>query len=304
MQKFHGAWPALITPSTPNTRAGEDPSETVNVNVLRELTTYLLEKDIGGLYLCGSTGEGLFLSVEERKLTLEVVMDQVKGRVPVIVHVGSVATRDAVALAEHAQAMGADGISSLLPTVAWQEESTSLHYEAIAEAAPELPFFAYLFGGQTDAVALMQELLVRIPNIAGAKYTGGDMYEFSHIIGLKEDNWTVFSGRDQDCLYAAMVGAPANIGTTLNVMPGIYREIRKLYEVGDVPQAQVLQTRANRVTRVLQDFGLFGALREAMRLLGFDCGKPRLPTPPFPPDKRKAFHKALDAVDFTKIAAM
>jgi N-acetylneuraminate lyase len=197
-----------------------------------------------------------------------------------------------------------------LPTVAWQAESTYLHYEAIAAAAPDLPFFAYLFGGETDAVALMQALLVRIPNVAGAKYTGGDMYEFSHIVELGDDNdanankWTVFSGRDQDCLYAAMNGAPANIGTTLNVMPGIYREMRKLYEAGDIPQAQVLQTRANRVTRVLQDFGLFGALREAMRLLGFDCGKPRLPTPPFPSEKRKAFHKALDAVDFTKIAAM
>jgi N-acetylneuraminate lyase len=302
MQKFHGAWPALITPSSE--------TEAVDINVLQELTAYLLEKDIGGLYLCGSTGEGLFMSVEERKLTLEVVMDQVKDRVPVIVHVGSVATRDAVTLAEHAQAMGAEGISSLLPTVAWQEESTYLHYEAIAAAAPDLPFFAYLFGGQTDAVALMQELLMRIPNIAGAKYTGGDMYEFSHIVELgntaaaNATQWTVFSGRDQDCLYAAMVGAPANIGTTLNVMPGIYREIRKLYEAGDLPQAQVLQTRANRVTRVLQDFGLFGALREAMRLLGFDCGKPRLPTPPFPADKRKAFHKALDTVDFNAITAM
>ena len=80
--KFHGAWPALLTP------AADDGG--VNEAVLRDLTDTLIGKGIGGLYLCGSTGEGVFMSVAERKQVTDVVMDQTRGRVPVIVHVGCV----------------------------------------------------------------------------------------------------------------------------------------------------------------------------------------------------------------------
>ena len=133
MSRFYGAWPALITPSTPK---GE-----VNIPVLRELTEYLLSKGIGGLYLCGSTGEGLLQSIQERMCVVDEVMDQVNGRVPVIVHVGCVATRDAVILARHAQEAGAAGVSSVLPVIGAGVEGTYLHYQTIAAAVPELPFF-------------------------------------------------------------------------------------------------------------------------------------------------------------------
>ena len=106
MQTFHGAWPALITPATPD--GG------VETCALRDLTEYLIGKQVDGFYLCGSTGEGLFQTVEQRELVVETVMDQVARRVPVIVHVGCIATRDAVALARHAQQAGADGVSSVL----------------------------------------------------------------------------------------------------------------------------------------------------------------------------------------------
>ncbi|MCU0502910.1 MAG: dihydrodipicolinate synthase family protein, partial [Anaerolineae bacterium] len=108
-QTFHGAWPALITPATAE---GE-----VNYGVLRELTEYLIGKQIGGLYVCGSTGEGLQLSVEERVRVTDEVMAQVRGRIPIVVHVGAAATRDAVALARHAQRAGAAGFGSVLPTI-------------------------------------------------------------------------------------------------------------------------------------------------------------------------------------------
>lgn len=104
---FHGAWPALLTPTAPD--GG------VNVAMLREITEYMVGKGVGGIYLCGSTGEGVFMSVPERRQVTEAVMAQVAGRVPVIVHVGAVATRHAVALAEHARDAGADGVASILP---------------------------------------------------------------------------------------------------------------------------------------------------------------------------------------------
>jgi N-acetylneuraminate lyase len=297
---FHGAWPALITPATAE---GE-----VNYKVLRELVEHLIGKGIGGLYVCGSTGEGLLLTAEERVRVTAETLKQAHGRVPVIAHVGAVATRQAVALSAHAQQIGAAGISAVLPTLGEGLLSTYAHYQAIAAAAPALPCFPYLFGGQTDAVSLMAELRRRIPNAAGAKYTGPSMFELKRLVdlGQAEDGagWTIFSGMDEQCIYAAMSGAPANIGSTLNPMPGAYREIRRRFESGDLVGANELQLRANRVTALLIGAGFHGALREAMRIVGFDCGEPRLPLLPLTGEKRELLRSQLAAVNFAEIAAM
>lgn len=294
--EFSGAWPALISPVAPD--GG------VNVKVLRDLTAYLLDKDIGGLYLCGSTGEGVYMSLAERKLLTAEVMAEVGGRVPVIVHVGCVATRDAVDLARHARDVGVQGVASILPPMNRNLTDVFLHYENIAASVPEIPFFPYLFGGQTDAVSLMRELLARVPNVGGAKYTGPSIYEYTQILGLRENDWTIFMGMDQQCAFAAMSGGRANIGTTLNYHPGIHREIHKAVVHGDFVGARDLQLQANKVTIVMQKYGLMSTLRVAMMLLGFDVGGPRLPTPPLPDEMISEVKQALYAVNFMEIAAM
>jgi N-acetylneuraminate lyase len=293
---FHGVWPALVTPADD---AGE-----VNFEALVALVEHTLNKQVDGLYLCGSTGEGLLLSLDERRRVLEAVLKEVRRRVPVIVHVGCVSTRDAVALARHACDAGADGVSSVLPLLDQSAEAVRLHYGAIAAAAPGLPFYPYMFGGQVNALALMSDLLARIPNLAGGKYTGPNMFELGQLIRLRAGGWTLFSGMDEQCLFAAMVGAPGNIGSTLNVMPGAYRELRRLHAAGQLQSARDLQLRINRVTEVLITYGFWGALREALRLLGIDCGEPRRPYPPMPPSRRAQFRAALEEVDFLALAAM
>ena len=295
MFSFSGAWPALVTPFT-----AEDK---VNVVVLRELVEYLLDKRVGGFYVCGGTGEGLFMLPEERKLVTETVVDQVNGRVPVIAHIGSMVVSDAVELAEHAQEVGAAGISSVIPPMFQDGESLYTYFAWVGAGAPDLPLLTYIFGGPMDAVALMRRLM-EIPTVAGTKYTGPNMYEFREIVELRGDNWSIFSGMDEQCIYAAMQGACGNIGSTLNYMPGIYREVHNSYKKGDIAQGQELQVRANQVTRVLFSFGFFGALKEVMRMLGFDCGKPRLPHLPFAEEKRNDLRAQLEAIDFFIVAEM
>ena len=295
MFSFSGAWPALVTPFTVEDK--------VNVVVLRELVEYLLDKRVGGFYVCGGTGEGLFMLPEERKLVTETVVDQVNGRVPVIAHIGSMVVSDAVELAEHAQEVGAAGISSVIPPMFQDGESLYTYFARVGAGAPDLPLLTYIFGGPMDAVALMRRLM-EIPTVAGTKYTGPNMYEFREIVELRGDNWSIFSGMDEQCIYAAMQGACGNIGSTLNYMPGIYREVHNSYKKGDIAQGQELQVRANQVTRVLFSFGFFGALKEVMRMLGFDCGKPRLPHLPFAEEKRNDLRAQLEAIDFFTVAEM
>ena len=295
MSDFSGAWPALVTPFTVEDK--------VNVSVLRELVEYLIDNRVGGFYVCGGTGDGLFMSPEERKLVTETAVDQVDGRVPVIAHIGSMIVGDAIQLAEHAQEVGAAGISSVIPPMFQNSESLYAYFARVGAAAPDIPLLTYIFGGPTDAVALMRELM-EIPTVAGTKYTGPNMFEFREIVELRGDNWSIFSGMDEQCIYAAMQGACGNIGSTLNYIPGIYREIHYSYQIGDIAKGQELQIRANQVTRVLFSFGFFGALKEVMQMLGFDCGKPRLPQRPFAEEKRDELRAELEAIDFFTVAAM
>ena len=296
MHTFNGAWTALITPFTSQ--------DTVNIPVLRELVDYLIEKRIAGLYVCGDTGEGIYMSLDERKRVTETVINQVDGRIPVIVHVGCIAVSDAVELAQHAQQAGTDGVSSILPPLYRDNRSLYAYYQAIGAAVPDLPLLTYIYGGLIDdAVGLMSDLM-KIPNVAGVKYTGPNMYEFKHIVDLRSDDWTVFSGMDEQCLFAAMFGSSGNIGSTLNFMPGVYREIHECVKNGDLAKGQELQIRANAVTRTVISFGFPGALKKVMGMLGFDCGRPRLPNLPFPEEKLEDLKTQLAAVGFSALTEM
>ncbi len=295
MGNFSGVWPALVTPFTTD--------NTVSVPVLRDLVEYLLGKGAGGFYVCGATGQGIFMSVPERKLVVETVLDQVQARVPVIVHVGSVACSDAVDLAKHAQRSGAAAVSSILPPLYRDSRSLYAYFEALGAAAPDLPLLPYLYGGPTDAVELMRDLM-RIPNVAGTKYTGPNMYEFKRLVELRSDDWNVLSGMDEQCLFAAMSGASGHIGSTLNIMLGLYRDIRQCYEMGDVAQALTLQDKGNRIVTVLYSYGFDGALREAIRLLGLDCGQPRPPGQGLAEDKKQALYTSLEAEGFFELARL
>lgn len=243
------------------------------------------------------------MPVAWRRRVAEIVLDEVSGQVPVIVHVGACSVADAVELARHARSAGAAGVSSIIPPLYNSASAVHAYFSAVAGAVPDLPFLPYIFGGPADAVSLMRDLM-SIPNLAGTKYTGPNMHEFRQIVTLRDQDWTVFSGMDEQCLFAAMLGASGNIGSTLNFMPGVYREIHHLLRDGDVDRALELQIEANRVTAILQRFGFAGALREVMRMIGFDCGNPRLPALPLSDQDREALRLQLAGTRFEELVAL
>lgn len=295
MSTFAGVWPALITPFTEDNR--------LNFPVLEQIVEYLLTKSVSGFYVAGTTGQGLFLSLDERKQLAAAVLQQVKGRVPVIVHVGAVAVVDAVELARHACDQGASGISGLL--LPQYPDLTALvdYVETISTSVP-IPFLAYIYGRELDAVHLM-ERLSQFDTVIGAKYTGPNLHELKRIIDLgRSSDWTIFSGMDEQSIFAAMNGASGHIGSTLNFMPGAYRAIWGHIAQGELAQAHALQLRANTITQHLLDAGFSGALSYVMGILGFDCGQPRLPHRPLTPEKRQQLERALDTNEFSALTQM
>lgn len=300
MSRFQGAWPALITPFTRD--------DEVSVPALRKMVDYQIGYGVGGFYVCGSTGEGIYMTVAERKLTLEAVVEQVNGRVPVIAHLGALVMKDAVDLAAHAQSVGVDAIASIIPPKFDRVDSITDFFAGLSAAAPDTPLLTYIFGGPTDAVGLMRALMP-IETVAGCKYTGPNMHELRRILDLADDytgayDWTLFSGMDEECLFAAQFGAHGNIGSTVNYFPGVYREIHAAWAAKDMIRGTELQLTANTVTQILFGYGFMGAMKEVMRMLDLDCGQPRLPNRPFPAEQSAALRADLEAVDFFTLAAM
>ena len=293
---FEGIWPALITPS------GMDAD--VNIATLERIVEHLIGKGVDGLYVGGSTGEGVYMSIPQRKKLTEVVLQVTNERIPIMVHVGSMALSEAVDLTCHAAEHGAAAVSSILPAKYDSFSSLYEYYRRIAQAVPDFPVWTYVLNDSRDVVELTQQLLV-IPNIVGSKYTGPNMYQFRRIVELgRERDWTVFSGMDEQCLYAAMMGSAGNIGSTLNFMPGVYRQIRSCYATGDLTSAQDWQVRANRVTEIMINFGFMGSLFVAMEMLGFACGDPRLPNLPLSADEKHQLQQQLEASEFFALCAL
>lgn len=295
MSTFAGVWPALVTPFTEDNR--------LNIPVIEQIVEYLVAKSVGGFYVTGTTGQGLFLSLDERKQLIAAVLRQVNSRVPVIVHVGAVAVVDAVDLARHACDQGASGISSLL-LPQYPDLPALVHYvEALCTSVP-IPFLAYIYSRELDAVHLMESLM-QFDTVIGAKYTGPNLHDLKRVIDLgRNGDWTIFAGMDEQSIFAAMTGASGHIGSTLNFMPGAYRAIWGHIARGEVAQAYALQLRANAITQHLIDAGFAGALSYVMEKLGFNCGQPRPPHRPLTLEKRQQLDRALDTDEFGALTQM
>jgi N-acetylneuraminate lyase len=274
-----------------------------HIPALRDLVQYLLDKGVDGLFVGGTTGEGIYMTDADRKKVLETVIEQVKGRIPVIAHVGAVASGAAFDLTRHAAEHGAAGVSSILPPLYTNWNALYRYFERISVSAPDLPLLIYLLMPNYDATGLMRELL-SIPTIAGGKYTGPNMYEMRQIINLRKESWSIWSGMDEQCVYATMMGASGAIGSTLNIMPGAFRRIREFVHAGDHTSAQDLQNRANQVIEIMIANSYQPSLKEVLTTLGIPCGEPNLPYLPLTDVQRKNLHEGLAKTDFAELVRL
>ena len=287
---FYGIWPAMLTPFD---RQGD-----VDLPAIDRLVEYLLSEGSHGFYVCGSTGEGLLMNVQERAAVAERTVQQVRGRAPVMVHVGAIPTRDAAALAAHARDIGADAVAAIPPTFfAYSFNAIKAHYRAIGEAA-QIPLYIYNIpqaAGVNVTPAMVAEMKREIPNLVGLKFTAYNFYEMRQIIEL--DNMTVFSGPDEMCLPALTMGVVGAIGSTYNPMTRHFVRLYEAFQAGRLAEAQELQYQANRVIRVWTSFP--GSLKVMMRWQGVPLGEPRRPLEPLPAEREEELAAALQAAGYT-----
>lgn len=238
--KLGGIIPALVTPFDGN---GE-----VNNQELRKLVRLLLSEGADGFYVTGSTGECFLMSEEERIRVAAVVTEEVNGKVPVIVHVGKIASAQAVRLAKEAERAGADAVSSVPPFYYnfYFDEIVS-YYAAVSDAV-SLPMVVYnypRFSGVTINAANLP-LIMEKCRVCGLKYTDMDLYELEKI-RTENPELKILFGRDEALISALPLGVDGAIGSTYNIMLKKYKRLWTAYKEGRLEEAESIQHEACRV---------------------------------------------------------
>lgn len=275
-----GIIPALITPFDSN---GE-----VNYGSIRKLVNRQIEQGAGGFYVCGSTGEAFLLSDEERMKIVEVVTEEVNGRVSVVAHVGSINQRKAIEYAKHAQSCGVEAVSSVPPFYyKFNKEEIAGYYAAISDAV-DVPMIIYNIPALANVTLTAEDItnIMKVCNVGGLKYTSYDLYQLD-IIRREHPELKIYYGRDEMLCSALPLGITGTIGSTYNVMLPKFMAIKDSFEAGDIELASKLQGEANEILEVLVRYDTKPSMKYLFSKYGIDCGGAR---PPFMPldDKAKA----------------
>lgn len=255
----------------------------IDLEAARRLARYYAESGVKGLYVGGSSGEGMLQSVTERKLMLEAVVGEVGSELTVIAHVGAPATRDSVELAIHAEKIGAHAVSAV-PAIYYRLPAPSVeaHWQAIIDSA-DLPFIIYHIP-QTTGFQLSLGLLSKMAaqeKVIGVKISAESTFELQQFKAAGGEGFLVLNGPDEQYLAGRSIGADGGIGGTYGVMPELFLHIENCYAQGRMADAQKWQFIVNELIVDLLSFpSLYGACKAILKLRGYDTGEPRLPLLP------------------------
>jgi N-acetylneuraminate lyase len=272
--RFSGLWPAMLTPLTDS---GE-----IDHPQIEKIVDLFVRQGLDGLYVLGSTGQWPLLSVEQPRAAAERIVKAAAGRMPVMVHVGAVATDDAVSLAKHAAKIGASAVSAVTPIYYPAGPDVVFeHYRRIG-AAGELPLFIYhlsLVNQITLDPRDYAERVLALPHIGGMKITDYNLYHFGLIHKHAGDRLKLFSGADELMCHAALSGAVGAIGTFYNLWGPACQAARNRFVAGEFESTRrFMLVFQSAIDEVLRSGSVWTFLRAAMRLkYDIDIGPPRPP---------------------------
>ena len=277
----------------------------VNLQPIGAMVELLIRNGIGGLYVCGSTGEGVSLSSSERKAVTEEFVKAAAGRVPVIAQVGHNSLAEACDLAAHARAAGVDIISATCPSYFKASDNDRLTecVEAIAAAASDKPFYYYhipsLTGSTVDIVRFLETGRERIPNLDGLKYTDAKLHEFQACQAVADGAFDIVWGTDEMLLAAIATGARAAIGSTYNITAPLSRGIIDAFNSGDIDAARAKQLQSVQLIRQLLKVPFHAAVKWVLSQQNLDLGPVRPPLQNLNASDKVMLEELLIQPDFT-----
>lgn len=278
---------------------------TVNLDAVGPLADLLHRNGVRGAFVCGSTGEGVSLTVEERKALAAQWVAVAPEGFRVIVHVGHTSVPTCRELASHAESVGAHATAAMPPFYfrpSTVEELASFCAEVAAAQA--IPFYYYHIPALTGVTVPVAELLERaancIPNLAGVKFTSPDLADYALARAACNERFDMLYGVDEMLLAALAVGARGAVGSTYNFAAPLYTRIAGAFDTGDLETARALQTKSAQLVRILRAAArsFLSAAKAVMGMVGVECGQVRTPLPPISGEERKALQQTLETVGF------
>ena len=247
----------------------------VDFSVISPLAAHLQANGVAGVFVNGTTGEGMSLTVEERKQIAAEWRRVLPDGMKLFIHVGFDSVESAIELARHSQSIGADAIGVLAPG---HDQTSGIEgltewCEPIAAAVVDMPFYVYYMpsvsGVKINAARFLEYALSRIPNLAGIKFTDEGLADYMEAAHLQNARFDMLWGRDEMLLGALSMGAKSGIGSTYNISCPLYLKIVEDYRKGDLDSARESQLKAIKMINIIVGSGnFFSALKAVLQSQG------------------------------------
>ena len=291
MKKYEGIIPAFY--------ACYDAEGKINPEAVRELTRWFIDKGVQGLYVGGSSGECIYQSKEERKLVLENVMAEAKGKITVIAHIACNNTADSQELAAHAESVGVDAIAAIPPIYfKLPPYAIAQYWNDMSAAAPNTDFIIYnipQLAGVSLTPALLREML-KNPRVIGVKNSSMPVQDIEE---FRAEGCAVFNGPDEQLLSGLVAGATGGIGGTYGAMPELYIKIYNLVKENKIAEARAIQDECLQIIINLCGCkgNMYAVIKAVLRKMGApDCGGVRAPLFNLVPEDEAQIDKCVEMI--------
>lgn len=266
---------------------------------------------VSGAFICGSTGEGVSLTIGERKLVAAAWADATMHdpAFKVITLLGGTSIRECIELARHARSAGLYAVAFTAPFY-FKPANVAVLAEictAIAAAVPDMPFYYYhipvLTGVHFAMIDLLQAIDGKCPSFAGVKYTHEDFMDFLSCLNFRNGRYDMLWGRDENMLPALSLGTKGAVGSTFNYAAPLYFRLMDAYNRGEMEEARALQQQSIDMIRLLGKYGGIATGKAYMKITGLDCGGFRHPVSNMSNEQFEAFREEVAALGFTSFCS-
>lgn len=293
----------IAAPFTPFNAKGE-----LNLSLIPDYYRFLKSNGVTGAFICGSTGEGVSLTLAEKKMVAEAwaACSNHDQDFRVMMFLGGTCIADCIDLAKHAYEIGLYAVSFTAPFYFKPANADMLAQscKAIADQIPDMPFYYYhipvLTGVNIAMIDLLKAIDGQIPNFAGIKYTHEDFMDFQSCMTFKNGYYDMMWGRDENMLSALALGTKASIGSTFNYLAPLYLSLIDAFNANDLKKAAELQQKSIDFIRFLGKYGGISVGKAYMKMAGLDCGEFRLPVKNMSLQDFEAFKLDVNGLDFNQ----
>lgn len=267
---FKGCGTAISTPFTENG---------VNYEEFKKLIEFQISEGIDAIIVCGTTGESSTMTSDEKKEVIKFTVDTVKSRVPVIAGTGSNNTASAIEMSKYAESVGADGLLIVTPYYNKATQNGLIaHYEAIAKKI-NIPIIVYSVPSRTGVNILPETCLKlsKISNITAIKEASGNISQIANIANLCGEELIIYSGNDDQTLPILSLGGLGVISVLSNIAPKQTSKMVHDFLNGNIDDAKKFQLASIPLINALFSEVNPIPVKEALNIMGYDFGAPRLP---------------------------